>query len=396
MIKLYLTSIVCSFAFFISCQRAEIKQDDLTTKTVNIPEISNSSDEVRIYDPAVASIIEKSTEERPIHRQSKNHYFKKEIIKDSATGEYKIKHTLDDRIIDSLNSIIPIFNVSMFEEKTVSYFSSLASSLHGKSFFAEHADSVVPSIMNILSTRLDEGTDIVFLIDKTGSMADDIAAVKNSLEHIMSYLEKFSNVKVAVAFYGDKNYHYDLWYNRTDLTQNVDELRQLMNTYEVIGNPDTPESVNDAIVKTVTEMNWTKGNRRLIMVIGDAYSQSPPLSAFSEQEVIRTCDSLQVKFNLYPIILATSSNTWADKDFKKDFVKVYPNPASEECHLKFNSAETYYYELHDLNGRNILSSNLNGDIIHINLNTIPSGSYLLQIYNKDFSKYYSKPIIIQH
>jgi hypothetical protein len=120
------------------------------------------------------------------------------------------------------------------------------------------------------------------------------------------------------------------------------------------------ESVNDGIVRTVEEMNWTPGNRRLMLVVGDAQSQLPPYSSYSQSQVIRKCDSMKVKFNLYPIIIA-SKQTFVEKIHgkSKEFVNVYPNPANDYCHLKLQGIETIYYEINDMTGRTVLNSNTN-------------------------------------
>lgn len=320
---------------------------------------------------------------------------KRKVIKDSVE-EPKVLYAISDEIIDSLNNIQPLYDQGNYNQLAVSYFSTLADSLHGRSYFADNSDAVMLSVMDILTSRLNEGTDIVFLVDKTGSMDDDIENVRNSLHMIMDYLSKFNNVKVAMAYYGDKNYHHNLWYNRTDLTNDVSVIKDFMETYTTIGNPDVAESVNDGIVRTVEEMDWTPGNRRLMLVIGDAQSQLPPYSSYTQSQVIHKCDSMQVKFNLYPIIIA-SRQTYVEKVHGvSEFAKVYPNPANEYCHLKLPGNETIFYEINDMTGKKILSSSTNSTGINIQLNNLPSGTYLIQAYNQDYSKFYSKPLIIQH
>ena len=118
-----------------------------------------------------------------------------------------VKYNVNDRVVDSLNKIIPLYDTSLYNQMAVSYFTSLSQKLHGRAFFTPNADSLLNSIIEILSTRINDGTDIVFLIDKTGSMADDIEKVQKSMDIILNYLEKFDNVKVGIAEYGDKNWH---------------------------------------------------------------------------------------------------------------------------------------------------------------------------------------------
>jgi hypothetical protein len=55
-----------------------------------------------------------------------------------------------------------------------------------------------------------------------------------------------------------------------------------------------------------------------------------------------------------------------------------------------------YYEIKDMTGRDILSSNTMNSEITIPLQNITSGSYLIQVFNRDLTKFYSKPLIVQH
>ncbi|MES2515284.1 MAG: T9SS type A sorting domain-containing protein [Bacteroidota bacterium] len=388
MIKLiYFTLCITGLSFILSsCNEAQ--------PTANVIQSVSET-------PAAPTTVRKPQEEtfvravNPTPVASKSRILKRVVVKDSL-NELRAQYTLHETIIDSLNKVKPLFDNSLYNNVAVSYFSSLADSLHGRSYFADNSDGVMLSVMDILTTRINQGTDIVFLVDKTGSMDDDIETVKNSLNMIMSYLSQFNNVKVAMAFYGDKNHHYDLWYNRTNLTNNIRDIERFMDTYSTVGNPDVPESVNDGIVKTVEEMNWTPGNRRLMLVIGDAQSQLPPYSGYSQAQVIRKCDSMQVKFNLYPIIIASKQKAVEAVKISEDFVTVFPNPANDVCHIKAPGLETTYYEILDMTGRKMINSYTNGTTADIDVNDLPSGNYLIQIYNQDLSRYYSKPLIVQH
>lgn len=368
---------------FISCQQTTEKQDKAA------------------YAQQPASEAAEQTEQQPELLAEPSYYPNDPVIAESVSlknGENlnKTAVTVRERFIDSLNKVVSVYNKTKYNKVSVSYFTSLAHSLGGKTFFADNADSLTGSIMDILSSRLDDGTDIVFLIDKTGSMDDDLEKVKESLNTIMKYLSSFNNVKLAIASYGDKNYQYDFWYNRGDLSSDVTQLKTYMDSYTTIGNPDVPESVNDAIVRTVREMNWTEGNKRLMLVIGDAPSQQPPLSSFTEKEVIAVCDSMHVKFNLYPIILSVTADGQLDVPFRKDFVKTYPNPVSQYLNADFDEEGQYYYELNDISGKKVLRNALNGKNSTIDMSAIPNGTYLLQIYNQNTDKYYSSKLIIRH
>ena len=326
---------------------------------------------------------------------NQGHYIKKLVFKDSV-GTKRVKYVVKNNIIDSLNSIYSIYDTSKYNHLAVSYFTTLADSLHGKPFYAENSDSVAKAIIEILTNKLNDGTDVVFLIDKTGSMEDDIVMVKKSLSLMTDYLSKFNNVKVGLAFYGDKNWHYDMWYKQVELTSDIEKIKSSIDDYATIGNPDVPESVNDGIVKAVTSMNWTNGNKRLMLLIGDAPSLNPPYSDYTTNEVIRKCNSMNVLFNVYPIVIASTGYKNYEHAVDKSFLKLYPNPAVDYINIECTTVDDYTFRIHDANGRTLHEQAFNGDRFRVNISSIPSGSYLFYIMDKNAYKYYSTMLIIQH
>ncbi len=352
-----------------------------------------SSLHVAATDSLQAEQVEAVTTTIPV--QERHHTIKHTYTK-SADNVAQIKFEISEQTIDSLNSIIPAYDQKKYNRLAVSYFTSLATSLNGRPYYVENSDSLLKAIMEILKTRLNEGTDIVFLIDKTGSMDDDIAMVKNSLGLIFEYLSNFKKVKVGIASYGDENYHYDLWYNYVNLTTDIEEAKTFMTGYYTIGNPDIPESVNDAIVKTVETMHWTPGNRRLLLVIGDAPSQEPPFARYSSGQVIEKCEAMNVLFNLYPVIIAANSSSQADPVISRDFVKLYPNPARDHCNLDFSTSDSYTYIINDMSGRVIMQNKVYGSSIKLDLSEIPGGNYLVQVFNANLTRYYSSKLVVEH
>jgi hypothetical protein len=311
---------------------------------------------------------------------------KKKVIKTSITKA----HTAPDHN----TPFIAVYDSIKYNEITVNYFTSISAALGGVPHFAENASDIDEVIMNILDSELDNVTDIVLLIDKTGSMDDDWDVVQNSLKNIYNYIEKFENVRLGIASYGDKNYHGDIWYHKVNLDADLTKLESFMTTYSTIGNPDTRESVNDAIVKTVNEMDWEMGSNRLLLVIGDAPSQIGSLSDYSNEEVINECLLADVKFNLFPIIISSSNVEFNDTPKSTSFAKVFPNPAKEYFNIQVNDFDSYAYELLNSTGNAVIGGSISKNE-KVYLGDISKGSYLLQISNQDFTKFQSEKIIIQ-
>ena len=311
-------------------------------------------------------------------------------------GVQQVAYKVRPEVIESLNKIIPAYDTAQYNNMTVSYFTSLAHELNGRPFFVVSSDSLMEAITEILSSRLNDGTDIVFVIDKTASMDDDIENVKSGMKNILAYLNNFKNVKLGLAAYGDRNWHRDLWYNRIPLGYGTDKIAEFMNSFVTIGNPDVPESVNDAIVRTVDEMNWTPGNRRMMLVIGDAPSQIPPLSDYTQQQVVDKCRDNNITFNLYPIVLATGLSHHIDPVVRQGLTKIYPNPVNTALHLEASDDDFYSYVVNDLSGRKVRAGQFGSRNFLLPTADLSPGNYLVQVYNSDQSKFDSKLIIVKH
>lgn len=324
--------------------------------------------------------------------------YKGEIGFNASENTTVVHYNIDQSTIDSLNSIKSVYDALNYDEMAVSFFTTLSEKLHGKAFFANNADSVASSIMNILTSRVNDGTDIVFVIDKTYSMWDDIEKVKNSLNTIMDYLSTFSNVKLGVATYGDKNYHYNFWYDRVDLTTDIRTVRDYVNKITVIENPDTPESVNDAILKTVQETNWTPGNKRMMLVIGDAPSQEPPLSDYSTDFVVKKCNEMNVKFNLYPIIIAVDGHakTPVESAGPDLLTHVYPNPVASNLRVEMNQQGDYLIEVIDEGGRVVMNKEERSiKASNLDLGQVPNGKYFVRVLSEKNNTSTASIVIVQ-
>ncbi|MCB9019887.1 MAG: T9SS type A sorting domain-containing protein [Chitinophagales bacterium] len=75
-------------------------------------------------------------------------------------------------------------------------------------------------------------------------------------------------------------------------------------------------------------------------------------------------------------------------------ITIYPNPANNELFIQVNSEnifEAYSFEMYSLTGTLILSGNLQQQELHaLNLNSIPSGIYLIRIHTNGVTKQIEK------
>ncbi|GAB4422340.1 MAG: hypothetical protein OHK0039_38310 [Bacteroidia bacterium] len=182
------------------------------------------------------------------------------------------------------------------------YFSELAWLTGGEKYDANSAADVPKMIQKIIDDHAKRNGEIVFLIDKTGSMDDDIEHVRMALTDIIKSLPR--KTRLGMASYGDNRSEPASWFYHQDLTDDFDVIQAFLDDIRPGGGGDTPESVYDAIYETVDVMSWTSTGNKLIIVIGDAPPHTEPSrTTYTQEQVIEKCVSAGLTVNLFPILI---------------------------------------------------------------------------------------------
>jgi len=115
--------------------------------------------------------------------------------------------------------------------------------------------------------------DVAFLLDATGSMADEIDAVKVRIREMISEIavgEPPPDVRFGIVAYRDRG---DEYVTATyDLTRDIDQIVENLDQIEANGGGDYPESLNQALHAALHELSWDleAGRSRLVFLIADA------------------------------------------------------------------------------------------------------------------------------
>ncbi len=125
-----------------------------------------------------------------------------------------------------------------------------------------------------LGQNLTEGVplDVLFLLDATGSMADEIDQIKSTLLSIASRISDLPSrpdLRFGMVAYRDRG---DDFVTRVyDFDRDVESFRNTIRGVEADGGGDNPESLNEAYSVAVHEPDWRLANAvRLIFLIADA------------------------------------------------------------------------------------------------------------------------------
>jgi Mg-chelatase subunit ChlD len=112
--------------------------------------------------------------------------------------------------------------------------------------------------------------DVAFVLDATGSMGEEIAAVKSTIRKVSSSLEHGSmDVRIGLVAYKDRG---DPYVTRVfPMTTELASFEREVAGVSAGGGGDTPESVNEAIHVALTRLDWdAHALGRYAFLVGDA------------------------------------------------------------------------------------------------------------------------------
>ncbi|MGY4826942.1 vWA domain-containing protein [Sphaerotilaceae bacterium SBD11-9] len=130
-----------------------------------------------------------------------------------------------------------------------------------------HAVQVRLGVAHSAPVRL----DLVFLIDATGSMGDEIAKLKASMRAMaqqISQLPGQPDICYGLVAYRDRG---DAFITRThDFTDDLGAFQQQLAKVQAHGGGDTPEALNEALHEVVHGLSWRAQAARMVVLVADA------------------------------------------------------------------------------------------------------------------------------
>lgn len=172
----------------------------------------------------------------------------------------------------------------------------LSAATSGKTVESQAADDLPELITGIFDEGIPAGpVDVVFVVDTTGSMHDDIDAVKGDMRHILDHLsERNPDYRIGVVGYRDIK---DVFLTRTYLFLETDDARiqAAIATIQVTGGDDWREHVYAGINTALDGQPWRPNASQHIILMGDA----PPHEDYHNDP--RTYDSVTTKAQTPPL-----------------------------------------------------------------------------------------------
>jgi hypothetical protein len=113
--------------------------------------------------------------------------------------------------------------------------------------------------------------DVVFLIDTTGSMGDEIERIKSTLLSTTAKvrgLDRNVDLQYGAVLYRDIGDEYVT--KSHPLTGNIQGFDTALQTIRASGGGDGPESLNQGMAVAVDTMDWREDSAKLVFVVADA------------------------------------------------------------------------------------------------------------------------------
>ena len=130
-----------------------------------------------------------------------------------------------------------------------------------------------------LSNRL----EIMFVVDATGSMGDEMYYIKSEIIDVLSKVKQKNpdtSINLAMMVYRDKNDSYLTKYS--DFSTDIEAQQQWFAKQEASGGGDIPEAVQVAM-KEAVEKQWSNDSTKLIVHVADAPSHNEDVDDWAKE-----------------------------------------------------------------------------------------------------------------
>ena len=115
--------------------------------------------------------------------------------------------------------------------------------------------------------RTEKKTEIMFIIDSTGSMSDEMLYLQSEFSSIARDVG-IENTQYSVNFYRDKGDTYITKCN--PFTSDISEVQRILTNERADGGGDTPEAIAQILTETLIDGGWSENSVKLAFMIYDA------------------------------------------------------------------------------------------------------------------------------
>ena len=120
-----------------------------------------------------------------------------------------------------------------------------------------------------ISRSCPDQIDLLFAVDATGSMGDELEYLKSELTDVIARIEPTAGVRLSAVFYRDQGDEYVV--RSFPFTSESSRMIENIRNQSANGGGDTPEAVHSALEEAITQMKWSeRATARLLFLLLDA------------------------------------------------------------------------------------------------------------------------------
>lgn len=162
-------------------------------------------------------------------------------------------------------------------------FKNIAAFGGGEMVYSKGPETLPDDIMSSIDRiKNHDCADVIFAIDTTGSMKDDIEKLRKVwIPMMFEKIKDFKSLRLGLLLYRDYGDTYK-WMNlpvkKFEFTTRVEDLRKNLNGFYIHGTEggDIPEAVYEALFASMEYYKWRSDAERKIILIGDAEPHPSP------------------------------------------------------------------------------------------------------------------------
>jgi hypothetical protein len=117
----------------------------------------------------------------------------------------------------------------------------------------------------------DLSLDILFILDATGSMGDEIQQLQDNIYSIHTRIKNYFHflpMRFGLVMYRDRGDKFLV--RKFDFTDSIDEFQLYVDEVKAAGGGDNPEDVQTALKEALQQMSWSDDAVKLSFLIADA------------------------------------------------------------------------------------------------------------------------------
>ena len=172
--------------------------------------------------------------------------------------------------------------------------------------YSKGPETIIEDIRGLLADIPDkDNLDLVFAIDATGSMKNDLDKLKTDMQPLLAELfGETPGTRVGLLFYrdyGDTFKYMDLPVKVFPFTSNFTSFSKNLNSIRIYGKEggDIPEAVYEAMYAACEFYSWRNTAQKKIILIGDAEPHPTPRGSrkYSKDYVMGIAESRKIKIH---------------------------------------------------------------------------------------------------